>query len=161
MRTAELAGRPGKQPDGSAKTREVKLCTVWSAEARTADGTPMRDAGSVTYSAAIESVASRDTDAAPAAFTHRVLREATRRGFGHAARQVVLGDGAAWIWNLADEHFPGALQVVDLFHAKEHLHDVATAIYGPSNSLGRRWAERRARRSSRGHTEGGFRRSRK
>ena len=144
MRTAELAGRPGKQPDGSAKTREVKLCTVWSAEARTADGTPMRDAGSVTYSAAIESVASRDTDAAPAAFTHRVLREATRRGFGHAARQVVLGDGAAWIWNLADEHFPGALQVVDLFHAKEHLHDVATAIYGPSNSLGRRWAERRA-----------------
>lgn len=144
MRKAELADRPGKQADGSAKTREVKLCTVWSAEARAADGTPMRDAGSVTYSAAIESVASRDTDATPAAFTHRVLREAARRGFAQVARRVVLGDGAAWIWNLADEHFPDALQVVDLFHAKEHLHDVATAIYGPSSSLGRRWVERRA-----------------
>ncbi len=65
-------------------------------------------------------------DAAPPAFTQRVLREARRRGFAHAARQVVLGDGAAWIWNLADEHIPGALQIVDLFHAKEHLHAVAT-----------------------------------
>lgn len=144
MRKAELADRPGKQADGSAKTREVKLCTVWSAEARAADGTPMRDAGSVTYSAAIESVASRDTDAAPAAFTQRVLREATRRGFAQVARRVVLGDGAAWIWNLADEHFPDALQSVDLFHAKAHLRAVATAIYGPTSAVAPQWAQRRA-----------------
>jgi hypothetical protein len=144
MRKAELADRPGKQADGSAKTREVKLCTVWSAEARDAHGLPMRDAGSVSYSAAIESVASRDTDPAPAAFTQRVLREAARRGFAQVARRVVLGDGAAWIWNLADEHFPAALQIVDLFHAKEHLTDVATAIYGPTSAVGRQWAARRA-----------------
>src|SRR5229473_533196 len=62
MRPSELEGRPGKQPDGSAKTREVKLCTVWSAEGRDEEGTPVRDAGSVTYSAAIESAASKDTD---------------------------------------------------------------------------------------------------
>jgi len=55
MRPSELEGRPGKQPDGSAKTREVKLCTVCSAEGRDEEGTPVRDAGSVTYSAAIES----------------------------------------------------------------------------------------------------------
>src|SRR5437867_2709669 len=65
MRAAELEGRPGKQPDGTAKTREAKLCTVWSAESRDADGQPVRDPGSVTYSAAIESAATRDTDLEP------------------------------------------------------------------------------------------------
>ena len=44
MRAAELEGRAGKQPDGSAKTREVKLCTVWSAEGRDEEGIPVRTA---------------------------------------------------------------------------------------------------------------------
>lgn len=143
MRAAALAGRPGKQPDGSAKTREVKLCTVWSAEGRHAEGTPVRDAGSVTYSAAIESAASRDTDTTPSAFAQRALREATRRGFARAARHVVLGDGAAWIWNLADEYFPTAVQIVDRFHAKQHLSDVAKAIYGAGSDLAAQWARQR------------------
>jgi len=143
MRAAELAGRVGKQPDGTAKTREVKLCTVWSAEARAADGTPVRDPGSVSYSAAIERAASRDTDDHPSDFAARVAREATRRGFDHAQRRVVLGDGAPWIWNLADEHCPGALQIVDRFHAKEHLSTVAKAVYGVTSELGRKWAHQR------------------
>ena len=66
MRASELAGRAGKQPDGSSKTREVKLCTVWSAEGRDEEGTPVRDEGSVTYSAAIESAASRTPTRCPA-----------------------------------------------------------------------------------------------
>jgi hypothetical protein len=143
MRAAELAGRVGKQPDGSAQTREVKLCTVWSAEARDADGTPVRDPGSVSYSAALESAASRDTDDHPSAFAARVVREATRRGFAQTPRRVVLGDGALWIWTLADEHFPGALQIVDRFHAKEHLSTVAKAVYGVTSELGRQWAHQR------------------
>jgi hypothetical protein len=143
MRAAELAGRQGKQPDGSAKTREVKLCTVWSAEGRDAEGTPVRDDGSITYSAAIESAASRDTDTAPSEFAQRVLREACRRGFDHATRQVVLGDGAAWIWNLADEYFPYAIQIVDRFHVKQHLSDVAKAIYGAGSDLATQWARQR------------------
>jgi hypothetical protein len=68
MRAAELEGRAGKQPDGTAKTREAKLCTVWSAEARAPDGQPQRDPGSVTYSGAIESAATRDTDLEPSEF---------------------------------------------------------------------------------------------
>lgn len=143
MRAAELAGRQGKQPDGSAKTREVKLCTLWSAEGRDAEGTPVRDEGSITYSAAIESAASRDTDSAPSDFAQRVLREACRRSFDHATRQVVLGDGAAWIWNLADEHFPHAVQIVDRFHVKQHLSDVAKAIYGAGSDLATQWARQR------------------
>ena len=138
-----LEGRAGKQPDGSAKTREVKLCTVWSAEGRDEEGTPVRDAGSVTYSAAIESAASRDTDDAPSAFAARARREATRRGFDRAPRQAVLGDGAPWIWNVATEHFPDAIQIVDRFHAKHHLSDVGKAIYGATSPLGRAWSKAR------------------
>src|SRR3990170_18886 len=134
MRASELAGR-------AAKTREVKLCTVWTAERRDDAGLPVRDPGSVSYSAAIESAASRDTDEAPSEFAQRADREARRRGFDQAARRVVLGDGAPWIWNLADEQFPGAIQIVDLFHAKQHLSDVAKAIYGPGSDLGRQWAK--------------------
>jgi hypothetical protein len=143
MRAPELEGREGKQPDGSAKTREVKLVTVWSAEGRDAEGTPVRDAGSVTYSAAIESAATRDTDAVPSEFARRVEREARRRGFDRAPRRGVLGDGAAWIWNLADEQFPGAIQIVDLYHAKGYLWEVAKAIYGAGSDLGEQWAKQR------------------
>jgi len=143
IRQQELLGRAGKQADGSAKTREVKLCTLWSAEGRAPDGTPMRDEGSVTYSAAIESAAQRDVDKQPSAFAARVEREAKRRGFDRAGRQVVLGDGAPWIWNMADEYFPDAVQVVDLFHAKQHLSDVGKAIYGPTSELARQWGRQR------------------
>jgi hypothetical protein len=143
MRKSELVGREGKQPDGSSKTREVKLVTVWSAEDRDDEGTPVRDAGSVTYSAAAESAATLDTDKTPSEFAQRVEREATRRGFDQAQRRVLLGDGALWIWNLADEHFPGAIQIVDLYHAKGHLWDVARAIYGAGSDLGEQWAKQR------------------
>lgn len=143
VRKEELVNRPGKQPDGSAKTREVKLVTIWSAEGRDQKGTPVRDPGSVSYSAAIESAAQKDTDTAPSAFAARVEREATRRGFPHATRQVVLGDGAKWIWNLADEHFPEAVQIVDRFHAKQHLSDVARSIYGAGSDLAKQWSRER------------------
>jgi hypothetical protein len=143
MRASEVEGRSGKQPDGSARTREVKLVTVWSAEGRDKEGVPMRDPGSVSYSAAIESAASRDTDDTPSQFAQRADREARRRGFDRAQRRVVLGDGAPWIWNLADELFPGAVQIVDLYHAKGHLWDVAKAIYGAGSDLGERWAKQR------------------
>jgi hypothetical protein len=143
MRASELEGRAGKQPDGSAKTREAKLVTAWSAEGRDEEGIPVRDPGSVSYSAAIESAATRDTDEEVSEFAKRASREATRRGFDQAARRVVLGDGAVWIWNLADEQFPGAIQIVDLYHAKGHLWDVAKAIYGAGSDLGEQWARQR------------------
>ena len=151
MRTAELTGRAGKQPDGSAKTREVKLVTVWTAEGRDPDGLPVRDRGSVTYSAALESAASPNAVDALSAFAQRVDREAQRRGFDQAPRRVVLGDGAAWIWNLADDLFPGARQIVDLFHAKQHLSDVAKTVYGAGTDLARQWARLRHDELDAGH----------
>ena len=143
MRKSEIEGRAGKQEDGSAKTREVKLVTVWSAERRDKEGVPVRDDGSITYSAAIESAATRDTDKEPSAVARRAVREATRRRFEKAARRVVLGDGAEWIWNIAAEEFPDAIQIVDRFHANEHLSDAAKAIYGPRGDLHEEWAHQR------------------
>lgn len=153
MRAPAVAGRPGKQPDGAAKTREVKLCTVWTAEAHDSDGRPVRDRGSVSYSAAIESAASGDTETALSDFAQRVDREARRRGFDQAARRVVLGDGAVWIGNLADEIFPGAVQIVDLYHAKQHLSDVAKAIYGATSDLAAHWAKQRHDDLDAGHLD--------
>jgi len=143
MRASELQGRTGKQPDGSAKTREVKLCTVWSAESRDAEDRPVRDEGSVSYTAAIESAATLDTDEVPAAFTQRVLREAMRRRFTQAERTVVLGDGATWIWKIAQELFPKAIQIVDRFHVKEHLSSLSKTIYGAETPQAKTWAKRR------------------
>ncbi len=143
MRTSEVEGRDGKQPDGTSKTREVKLVTIWSAEGRDKEGTPVRDEGSVSYSAAVESAAQNDTDKGESKFAARVVREARRRGFERAPRRAVLGDGAKWIWNLATEQFPDAVQIVDRFHAKQHLSDVAKSIYGAGSDLGEKWARER------------------
>ena len=143
LRAEELLGRSGKQPDGSAKTGEVKLCTIWSAESLDEQGTPIRDAGSVSYSAALESARALDTAAARAPFAERVWREATRRRFCQVPRRVVLGDGAVWIWNIADDQFPDATQIVDRYHAKQHLSDLGKALYGLTNPRAAQWAERR------------------
>ena len=142
-RKGEVEGRGGKQPDGSAKTREAKLAVVWSAQTHDQEGRPVRDPDSATYNAAIESIATRDTEPEPAPFARRIVREAERRGFDTAQRQVILGDGAPWIWNFADEHFPDAIQIVDIFHAKGHVFEVAKAIYGAGCEVGERWAKQR------------------
>jgi hypothetical protein len=56
-----------------------------------------------------------------------------------AAKRVVLGDGAEWIWNQADLHFPGAVQIVDLYHARQHLWDLAAKLYPNDSPAQRRW----------------------
>jgi uncharacterized protein UPF0236 len=142
MRKSEVAGRSGKQSDGSAKTREAKVVTMWTAESREEEGKPVRDPGSITYSAAIESAAAPDTSPERSELAERVLRETTRRGFTDASRCVVLGDGSAWIWNTAAELFPQAIQILDRFHAKEHLSKVGKVIYR-DNEQGKKWIQRR------------------
>ena len=142
MRAQEVQDRAGKQADGSAKTREAKLVTIWTAESRDEEGQPERDPGSITYSAAIESAATLDTSPELSEFAARVQREASRRGFSEVPRQVVLGDGSAWIWNTAAELFPQAMQILDRFHAKEHLSQVGKIIYG-DRPEGKPWVQAR------------------
>jgi len=152
MRSSEAANRAGKQADGSAKTREAKLVTLWTAESRDEQSKPVRDPGSVTYSAAMESAATLDTSPELSEFAARVQREASRRGFTEAQCQAVLGDGSAWIWNTATELFPQATQILDRFHAQEHLSQLGKVIYGDSPE-GKQWIQTRSDELDEGHLQ--------
>jgi hypothetical protein len=143
VRPEELVGRAGKQEDGKAKTREGKLVLLWSAESRDEKGLPVRDPGSITYSAAIESAATLDTDPYPSEFAERVGREAVRRRFTEAQRMAVIADGAKYNWNIASELFPNAIQILDRCHAKEHLNEVANAVFGKASPEAEQWASLR------------------
>ena len=68
------------------------------------------------------------TSGPAAVFAGLVEAEGIRRGAGHVRQMTILGDGAAWIWNIATAKFPEATQIVDLFHAREHLHDLARSL---------------------------------
>ena len=66
---------------------------------------------------------------------------AVQYGLQRAHQLVVLGDGATWIWRLVAEHFPGAVQIVDIWHAREHVWNVARAALGPNTPEASTWAE--------------------
>jgi hypothetical protein len=95
LRAEALAGVADTQPHGSAKPREVKPGTIWSAELFEEHEIPMPDEGSVTYHPALESAAARDTAVERSPFAQRAWREASRRRFCQAPRTAGLGDGAA------------------------------------------------------------------
>src|SRR5437016_6629996 len=78
---------------------------------------------------------------------------ARQSGLDQAKQVVVLGDGAPWIWKLADEHFPGAVQIVDLYHAQEHVWHVARAVYVPQTLAAEVWAKDACDRLVHGHIE--------
>lgn len=115
----ETRGRAGKGPDGSSKTREVKIGCIFSQVGLTSQGVPQREEGTTSYVAAIEGAQ---------AFGRRLYGEAFKRGVERAKEVVVIGDGAAWIWNLAAEHFPSATQIVDLYHARQHLYALKEVV---------------------------------
>ena len=118
---AAVADRAGKAADGRARTREVKLACLFTQTKIDTDGRPVRDPDSTSYLASF----------APAAeFATLVHAEARRRGADDIRQLVVLGDGAPWIWNLATAILPEATPIVDLYHAREHLHDLAAHLTG-------------------------------
>jgi hypothetical protein len=116
----ETEGRKGKTDGQPAHTREVKLGCVFTQTAWDKDGFAIRDPDSTTYTGAIETSEE---------FGKRIYLEVWNRGWSRAEKKVVMGDGAEWIWNLANLHFPGAVQIVDLYHARQHLWDLARRLY--------------------------------
>lgn len=129
MRRAYLRGRKGKQ-GARARTREVKVGTVFTHRKPDApDQRPERDYQSTSYLAAI--VSSED-------FGPMLRNEAIRRGMGLAKTVVFLGDGAVWVWKLARLNFPGAVCILDYYHACEHLNLLAAAICGEGTALAKR-----------------------
>ena len=126
----ETAGRKGKTDGQPAHTREVKLGCVFTQKGWDKEGYAMRDPVSSTYTGAIESAGE---------FGKRLYLEAWHRGWNLAVKKVVIGDGAQWIWNLADQHFPGAIQIVDLYHAREHLWDLARRLHAHDQAAQKAW----------------------
>src|SRR5438034_1048320 len=70
-----------------------------------------------------------------------------------AARVVVLGDGGPWIWGIAALHFPGTIEIVDLYHAREHLANLGKCIYGPTCREAKQWAAARSEQLDQGDVE--------
>jgi len=116
----ETVGRQGKIEGQPAHTREVKLGCVFTQTTWDKKGYPIRAPDSTTYTGAVETAEE---------FGRRLFREAWTRGWNRARLRVVMGDGAEWIWNLAALHFPEAIWIVDLYHARQHLWEVARTLY--------------------------------
>jgi hypothetical protein len=141
---AETEGRPGKIVGQPAHTREAKLGCVFTQTTHDEEGYPIRDPDSTTYTGAIETAAE---------FGKRLYLEAWNRGWSRALTKVVLGDGAEWIWNIASQHFPGAIQIVDLYHARQHLWNVARCLYPLDPAAQRRWILRHQPKLDQGRIE--------
>jgi len=127
---SETEGRAGRVEGQRARTRECKLGAVFTQTAVDKDGWPIRDPDSTSYVGAVETADE---------FGYRIYTEAWRRGWEWSTTKIVIGDGAVWIWNLADQHFPGAVQIVDLYHARQHLWDIAALLYPHDAGAKKRW----------------------
>lgn len=121
MLPGEVVGRKGKNGH-RAGTREVKIgCFFTQSGIDPVSGEPVQDDGSVSYVSTFD----------PAdAFGHQCVREFWRRGLDRVRQPIVIGDGAHWIWNIAAKHFPAATEIVDYFHAREHLSDLMKLLTG-------------------------------
>jgi hypothetical protein len=128
-----LEGRKGKQPDGTAKTREAKVGCVFTQTQTDQKGKPVRDCGSASFVAAIE---------AAGPFGWRLYEEAVRRGLFQAKRVVVLGDGAEWVKNTAQTHFCNAQFIIDYYHASEHVGELCRALLDRNPELAKNCRER-------------------
>jgi hypothetical protein len=128
---AETEGRKGKNPGEVAHTREVKLGCVFPQTTTDKEGRPVRDEDSTTYAGAVETAEE---------FGRRMYGEAWRRGWSRARKKVILADGAVWIWNIADREFPGAIQIVDLYHAREHLWGLSAKLFPTDERRRKLWA---------------------
>ena len=124
MTKKELEGVAGKQPDGSAKTREVKLGCVFTQSGVDEEGFPMRDPDSSSYIA---------TMANAAEFGGLLRKEAFRHNMAIALKVVFLGDGATWVWELARVNCLGAIHILDFFHGAEHLEELCDALFGKAS----------------------------
>jgi hypothetical protein len=133
LRHAELKGRKGRQPDGTAQTHEIKVGAVFTQHPAVGEK-PWRDLGSTTYVATTRRVEP---------FGQMMRVEFCRRFSSALPQEIVyLGDGAAWNWELQRIYFPMAIGVVDFYHAAEHVAKVVALIHDDQTPEGRRLRRR-------------------
>ena len=76
----------------------------------------------------------------PMELGRRLHQEACERGLGRAKAKLAVADGAPWIWNVVQDRWPGAAEVLDFYHASQHLWDLGEAVHG-TRELGRGWVD--------------------
>ena len=108
--------------------KEVKTCVVYCVDAAG------KAVGRKTYYA---------TQSGHETFGHKLVTEAKRRGAELAREVIFIGDGAKWIWNLCAREFPKAIQVLDWYHAVEHLWDMGRSYFGEKSDLVAGWVKAR------------------
>jgi hypothetical protein len=79
----------------------------------------------------------------PIEFGRRLHWEALRAGLGRARAKLIVADGAHWIWNLAQDRWAGATEVLDFYHASQHLWELGRAVVGNDEAVVAQWAEPR------------------
>jgi hypothetical protein len=89
----------------------------------------------------------------PQPFGNKLFAEARRRNWLHVSDTQVLGDGASWIWNLAEEHFAGSHQTVDWYHAKQHLFAACYCFHAEGTPAAQRWMNAQTELLFQGHAE--------
>jgi hypothetical protein len=134
MRRGELKGVKGRHKDGKAKTREIKVGAIFTTAPKPgSDERPVRDPDTTTYVA---------TSERKEAFA-KILRGEYDRRFPSAPKVTLfIGDGAPWLWGIRRVHFPFAVEILDFYHATEHLEGILKLLSYPektSGNLFRKW----------------------
>jgi hypothetical protein len=130
MQEAEAKGRADVY-------REIKVGAVFEGRvgrerSELVPGVFLDEAGPITY------LAGRMSAEAFGPFLYALAQQC---GVDRALEVVILGDGARWIRRLVEDHFPQAVHIVDLYHAREHVWNVANAVHGPATPHGAAWAK--------------------
>lgn len=144
VKKKETEGRKGRSEEGKSKSREAKLGCIFTQTKLDENNRPIREESSTTYVGKIETAED---------FGKRINAEAVKRGIENAKRVCVIGDGAAWIWNIVEDNFPNAIQIIDLYHAREHYWECAKLVYPNKSKRLTQWTEKRKKELDQGKVE--------
>jgi len=136
--------RQRRQPP-TAEVRPQRLyVSVDGALAPTLEGWREVKCGAVYWDDPIEGRQSRYVGrlAGCESFGEQLWYVACRWGLREAPEVVVVGDGSPWIWNQARLHFGRAKQILDWYHASEHIWSCANELYGEGKPAAAAWANR-------------------
>jgi len=151
MVRSETEGVKGKQPDGTSKTRKMRVATAWTCGR-------LDEKGEARISMLLRSPTPRPSKVQVpgtqlACFARRMKREAMRRGFYNASHQVAIRDGTRWIWSCYSELFPKAIGILDLHNALEKIRDLPKVVYGNDTEIGMQWARNTSKTVKAGEIE--------
>jgi len=130
--------------------KEVKIGSVFGTELR-----PTKDKGTgemIDLARAVHTTYVAHLGG-PREFAQALWAEARQRQWSQAADTIIVADGAAWIWNIVEEHFYDSVQAIDWYHASEHLAQAANLVYGEGTPQAQTWRKEYAQVLFEGHAE--------